>query len=93
MNNKMAKNTYLLTIDSKKQNKQTRTGTESCIQRMFWWLTDGQGCGEMGKEVRGLGSTNPLQNSHGDVKYGIGNGIAKELICMTNGHEHGVGIA
>ena len=48
----------------------------------------GEGCGGMGEEVRGLRSTNrQLQNSHGDVKYSIGNGGAKELICMTHGHE------
>ena len=42
----------------------------------------------MGEEVRGLRSTNrKLQNSHGDVKYSIGNAIAKELIHMTHGHE------
>ena len=34
----------------------------------------------MGEEVRGFRSTNrQLQNSHGDVKYSIGNGVAKEL--------------
>ena len=44
--------------------------------------------GEMVEEVRGLRSTNRwLQNNHGDVKYSIGNGVAKELICMTHGHE------
>ena len=42
----------------------------------------------MGKEVRGLGSTNwYLQNSPGGVNYSIGNGEAKEFICMTDGHE------
>ena len=42
------------------------------------------GC-QMGEEVRGLRSTNrQLQNSHGDVKYSIGNGVTKELIPMTN---------
>ena len=47
-------------------------------------LTDGG----MGEEVRGLRSTNWwLQNSHGAAKYSIGNGVAKELICMTHGHE------
>ena len=35
MNNKMAKNTYLSTTESKKQTKQTRTETESWIQRVF----------------------------------------------------------
>ena len=42
----------------------------------------------MSEEVRGLRSTNRyLQNSHGGIKYSIGNGAAKELICMTHGHE------
>ena len=42
----------------------------------------------MGEEVRGLRSTNrKLQNSHGDVKYSIGNGVAKEHTSMTRGHE------
>ena len=36
MNNKMAKNTYLSTVESKKQTKQTRrTETESWIWRAF----------------------------------------------------------
>ena len=38
--------------------------------------------------MKGLRSTNWwLQNSHGDVKYTIENGEAKELIHMTHGHE------
>ena len=38
----------------------------------------------MAEEVRGLRRTNrQLQNSHGDVKYSTGNGVAKELTCMT----------
>ena len=46
----------------------------------------------MGEEVRGLRSTNrQLKSSHGDVKYSIGNGVAKELICMTRGHEQWCG--
>ena len=56
MNNKMAINTYLSTIESKKQTKQT--WTESWIQRVFGWLQDGRGCGGMGEEVRGLRNTN-----------------------------------
>ena len=39
-------------------------------------------------KVRGLRGTNrQSQNSHGDVKHSIGNGVAKELIGMTHGHE------
>ena len=46
----------------------------------------------MGEEVRGLRGTNRfLQNSHGDVKYSIGNGVAKELVRMTHGHEQWCG--
>ena len=47
----------------------------------------GGSCVEMGEEVRGLRSANRwLQNSHGDVKYCTGNGVAKLLILMTHGH-------
>ena len=35
MNNKMATNINLSTIESKKQTKQTRTESESWIQRVF----------------------------------------------------------
>ena len=46
----------------------------------------------MSEEVRALRSTNrQLQNSHGDVKYSTGNGVAKELICMTHGYEQWLG--
>ena len=58
MNNKMAINTYLSTIESKKQTKQIRTETESWIWRTFWWLPDRRGMWGMGEEVRGLTSTN-----------------------------------
>ena len=43
MDNKMAINTYLSTIESKIQTKQTRrTETDSWIWRDFWWLPDGR---------------------------------------------------
>ena len=46
----------------------------------------------MGEEVRGLRSTNrESRNCHGDVKHGIGNGVALELIGMTCGHEQWCG--
>ena len=41
----------------------------------------------MGEEVRGLSTNRQSQNSNGDVKYSIGNGVAKELIGMTHVHE------
>ena len=43
-----------------------------------------EGCKGMNEEVRGLRGTNrQLQNSHGHVKYSIGNGVTKELVGMT----------
>ena len=46
----------------------------------------------MDEDMRGLKSTNRwLQNSHGDVKYSIGNGVNKVRICMTHGHEQWCG--
>ena len=56
MNNKMAKIQINQKIESKKQTKQTRTETESWIQRAFCWLPDGSG--GMGEEMKGLRSTN-----------------------------------
>ena len=48
----------------------------------------GEGCGGKDKEVRGLRSINRwLQNSHGDVKYSIGKGVAKEFTHVTHGCE------
>ena len=42
----------------------------------------------MHEEVRGLRSTNrQLHNYYGHIVYSIGNGVAKELIHMTHGHE------
>ena len=47
----------------------------------------------MGEKVRRLRSRNrSLQNSHGDVKYSMGNGVAKELVCMACGHEQWWGV-
>ena len=40
MNSKMATNTYLSTIELKRQTEQTRTEKESWILRVFWWLPD-----------------------------------------------------
>ena len=86
MNIKMAINSQLSTIKSKKQTKQTsRTETESQIWRSFGGLPVGRAKGE---KVQGLRSTNwQVQNRQGNVKNSIGNGEAKEIICMTNGHE------
>ena len=58
---------------------------ESILMVVNW-----QGFWGMGEEMKGLRNTNrQLQNSHGDVKYSIGNEVVKELIStdMNNGGE------
>ena len=88
MNNKMAINTCLSTIESKKHTKQEELSQKHGYGKHFDGCQMGGGEGIMSEEVRGLRSTNRhLQNSHGDEKYSIGNGAAEELICMTHGHE------
>ena len=90
MDNKIAKNTYLSTLESKKQTKQTRrTETESWVENIL--MVARWKCGRMGEEVRGLRSTNrQLRNSHGGVKHGIGNGVAKELMTMDVNDSGGI---
>ena len=46
----------------------------------------------MGEKIQGLRSTNwQVPNRQGDAKNSIGNGVAKELVRMINGHEQGRG--
>ena len=41
----------------------------------------------MGKKVQRTRSINSKYKTEREVKNSMGNGEAKELICMTNGHE------
>ena len=44
--------------------------------------------GRMGEKVQELRSTYwQVQNRQGDVKKTVGNRVAKELVCITHGHE------
>ena len=79
MNNKMAKiHIYQysnlknkLSKQEQRQNHGHGEGFDGCQM--------GVGCGGMGEEVRGLRSTNSSYRiAIGDVKYSIGNGVAKE---------------
>ena len=48
----------------------------------------------MRENMKGLRSTNwQVKNGQEDVKNSIGNGKAKELMCITRGHELREGIA
>ena len=56
MNNKMAKSTYLSTIESKKQSKQEEQRQNHGYRECFDGCWMGEVCEGMGKEVRGLRS-------------------------------------
>ena len=58
MNNKVIITIYLLTIESKKQTKQTRIETESWTQKHFDGFQMGGRRERMGEGVRLLRSTN-----------------------------------
>ena len=85
----MTINSQLSTIESKKQTKQTsRTETESQKWRSHGGLSVWWGRGEnWGKSTGNKKHNWQAQNRQGEVKNGIGNGEAKELICTTHGHE------
>ena len=58
MKNKMAKNTNLSTIESKKQTEQTRRTQNHGYRHHFDGCQIGRECGGMGEEVRGLRNIN-----------------------------------
>ena len=72
-----------------KQTKQnSRTGTESQKWRPQRGLTAGRWKGRMWEKIQGIRSiSGRYKIDRGEVKNSIGNGEAKELICMTYGLE------
>ena len=56
MNNKMAMNTYLSTIESKNKLSKKEEQRQNHGYGVFWWWLDGSG--GMGEEMKGLRSTN-----------------------------------
>ena len=67
-----------------KQNRNRIIATENVLM-VSKWEGRVRGLGEKGEWIKQYKWL--LQNSHGDIKYSIGNSAAKEYICMT--HEHG----
>ena len=77
MNTKMAINTYISIIESKKQNKQAEQKQNLRFREHLDGYQMGGGSEGWAKKVKGLRSTIwQLQNSHGDVKYSIVNRVA-----------------
>ena len=82
-------NSQLSTIESKKQTEQTsRTETESYIWRSFGGLSVGRKKRENGGKGAGIKKYKLVGTEQlGDVKNSTGNGVDKELIRTTHGHE------
>ena len=87
----MTTNSQIATTEPKKQKhtkQTTSTGIESVKWRSHGGLSVGKGRGENGGKGTGNMKHNwSVKNRQGEVKNNIGNVKAKELICMTHGHE------
>ena len=95
MNSKMPKNSQLSTNESEKNkdklNKQLepeQNHINGAPRRVI--CREGEGR-EQGKGTGVKKHNLQVENRQGDIKNSIGNGEAKELICMTHGHELRVG--
>ena len=88
MNSKMTTNLQLSTTEPKKQ-KQAKQTTITGTELQKWRPHGGLLQGGVGGRMRGkaLGIRSIGSKRHGEVKNSIGNVEAKELICMTQGHE------
>ena len=89
----MTTNSHLSTTEPKKQNQKqteqtTRTGTESQKWRSHEMISERRE--RRGNGRKGTGNKKhkwQVQNRQREVKNSRGNRKAKELICMTHGHE------
>ena len=70
-----------------KAKQTTRAGTESQKWRSHGGLSVGSRRRGNGEKVQGKRSTNGNYKIDREVKNSMGNGEAKELICITDGHE------
>ena len=90
MNSKMTTNSQLSTIESKNYKQKPSKQTEQEQNNRCRDHLEGYQLG--GERVRMGGKVQRLRSIIGryqieDVKKSIGNGEAKELTCMTHGHE------
>ena len=88
----MTANSQLLKPHLKQKQKQTnqtsRTGTEPQKWRSHGGLSTGEWEGERGrKSTENKQPKWQVENRQGEGKNSIGNVEAKELICMSHGHE------
>ena len=77
-----------MTTNSQPKKKKKQNRNRITEMEITWSVTSGEGKGEDGRK----GTWNKkhkwqVENRQGEVKNSIGNGEAKELICMTHGLE------
>ena len=90
MNSKLTMNSQLSTTESKNNKNKLSKQLEQEQNHRNGDHMEGYQWG--GRENRGKGTGNKkhkqqVQNGQGEVKNNLGNGEAKELICLTHGPE------
>ena len=92
----MTTNSQLSTTEPTKTRKQKQNKLSEQLEQeqnhrngdhMEGYQWGGEGGRMVGKGTENKNHEWQVQNRQGEVKNGIRNGEAKELICMTHGHE------
>ena len=88
MNSKMTTNSRLSTTEPKKMKTKTKQTTRTGAESQNGDHMEGYQWGGGGERMGGIGTVNKKhnqqeQNRQWDVKNTMGNGEAKELVCMT----------
>ena len=91
-NSKMTTNSKLSTTKPKKKKNRTKQTTRTGKESQKQISHEGLSAGREREENRGKGTGNKkhkwqVQNRQREIKNNMGNGEAKELICMTHGHK------
>ena len=93
MNSKMITNSQISTTEPKKKKAKINYANNQDRKRIteieITWrvISGGLGGGNGEKGTENKQHTLQVENRQGEVKNSIGNVEAKELICMTYGHE------
>ena len=80
MNNKMAINTYLSTIESEKQISKQEQGQKHRNGDHMEGYQQGEGRGRIGQKVQRIRSINVRYKMDGEVMNSTGSGKTKELV-------------
>ena len=89
MNSKMTKNSQPSTTEPKKQKRNLSSQLEQEQNHRNGDHMEGcqRGSGRTGEKIQGIRNIHGRYKIDREVKNSIRSGEAKELICMTHGHE------